>query len=198
MRDDIHRGRTEIGIRNGRRLIFTDSPGHLPYESPGQIGVEINRLITIVGYAMRILRRYGTVNSLVRVSIEDYIVVGHCQKMKTLGKVTIGVLGSVALLVGCATDVANRYYGTERYSPKDVKEVELLQHRPSREFVVIADFQSRGDSPEAMRKRAAAIGADAVIVTMLGGLYNTGDEWAGKDTQANTYSRITGTAIKYK
>ena len=118
--------------------------------------------------------------------------------MKILRKVTIGVLGSVALLVGCATDVANRYYGTERYSPKDVKEVELLQHRPSREFVVIADFQSRGDSPEAMRKRAAAIGADAVIVTMLGGLYNTGDEWAGKDTQANTYSRITGTAIKYK
>ena len=118
--------------------------------------------------------------------------------MKILGNVTLGVLGGIALLVGCATDVANRYYVTERYAAKDVKEVELLQHRPSREFVVIADFQSRGESPEAMRKRAAEIGADAVIVTILGGLYNTGDEWASKDTQANSYSRITGTAIKYK
>ena len=72
----------------------------------------------------------------------------------------------LALLVGCATDVANRYYGTERYAAKDVKEVELLQHRPSREFVVIADFQSRGDSPEAMRKRAAEIGADSAIAVV--------------------------------
>lgn len=118
--------------------------------------------------------------------------------MKTLRFSTIGVLGAALLFAGCATDVANRYYGTERYAPKEAKDVELLQHRPSREFVVIADFQSRGDSPEAMRKRAAAIGADAVIVTILGGFYSRGDEWADKDTQGDSYSRITGTAIKYK
>lgn len=103
-----------------------------------------------------------------------------------------------SLLGGCATDVANRYYAAEQYPPKDSKEVELLWHRPSREFIVIADFQSRGESPEAMRKRAAQIGADAVIVTILGGYYYRGEEWAGEDSQANTYSRITGTAIKYK
>ena len=103
------------------------------------------------------------------------------------------------LLVGCAiNDVANRYYGSEQYSAKDPKEVELLRQRPSREFVVIADFQARGESPEAMRKRAAKIGADAVIVVILGGLYDRDEEWAGKDKQSNTYTRITGTAIKYR
>lgn len=101
------------------------------------------------------------------------------------------------LLAGCATDVANRYYATEQYPAKDPKEVELLWHNPQRQYVVIADFQARGESPEGMRKRAAKIGADAVIVSILGGYYDTSTEWAGKDKQANTYTRITGTAIKY-
>jgi hypothetical protein len=103
-----------------------------------------------------------------------------------------------SLFLGCATDVANRYYGAERYPAKDPKEVELLWQRPSREFTVIADFQSRGESPQAVRKKAANIGADAVIISILGGLYNTSEQWAGSDRQGNTYSRITGTAIKYK
>lgn len=110
---------------------------------------------------------------------------------------------NVALLVlvlfsGCATDVANRYYGAQRYPPKDPKEVELLWQRPTRQFIVIADFQSRGEKPETMRKRAAKIGADAVIVVTLGGLYDWGEEWADSDKQAGTYTRITGTAIRYK
>ncbi|MBI4325106.1 MAG: hypothetical protein HY674_07560 [Chloroflexi bacterium] len=101
-------------------------------------------------------------------------------------------------LIGCASDIANRYYGTEKFPPRDPKEVQLLWERPQREFTVIADFQSRGESPEAMRKRAAKIGADAVIVSILGGLYDTREEWAGHDRQGNTYSRITGTAIKFR
>ena len=99
---------------------------------------------------------------------------------------------------GCATDVANRYYGTEAYPAKNAKDVELLWKRPEREFTVIADFQSRGECPEAVRKKAAKIGADAVIISILGGYYDTGNQWAGQDTQSHTYSRITGTAIKYK
>lgn len=110
----------------------------------------------------------------------------------------IGILFVFILLAGCATDVANRYYGTERYPTKNPKEVELLWKKPTREFVVIADFQSRGESPESIRKRAAKIGADAVIVATLGGLYDRGEEWAGSDRRNNTYSRIVGTAIKYK
>jgi len=99
--------------------------------------------------------------------------------------------------MGCASDVANRYYGTAHYPPKPQAEVAILQSKPSRPFTVIADFQSRGETPEDMRLKAAAIGADAVIVTLLGGQYARSDEWAGQDTMSNTYSRIIGTAIKY-
>ena len=38
--------------------------------------------------------------------------------------------------------------------------------------MVIADFQSRGENAKAMQKKAAKIGADAVIVVYLGGYYN--------------------------
>jgi len=109
-----------------------------------------------------------------------------------------GVIVAVLLLAGCATDVANRYYGTVKYPPKEPKDVELLWRCPLREFDVIADFQSRGESPNDMREHAAKIGADAVIVAILGGSYDLGDEWAGRDSKAKTYTRITGTAIKYK
>ncbi len=102
------------------------------------------------------------------------------------------------VLVACATDVANRYYGTAKYPPRDPAEVELLWQRPTKDYVVIADFQSRRESPEAIRKKAAEIGADAVIVSILGGYYSRSEEWAGSDRQSATYSRITGTAIKYK
>lgn len=101
-------------------------------------------------------------------------------------------------LLGCASDIANRYYVGEKYPPKKASEVELLWQRPSHDFTVIADFQSRGESAEAIRKKAAAIGADAVIVSILGGYFYTGDQWAGQDSQQKTYTRITGTAIKYK
>lgn len=104
---------------------------------------------------------------------------------------------AVLLLSGCAVDVANRYYAAERFSPKEPTQVELLFRAPSRKFTAIADFQSRGESPESMRKRAAKIGADAVIVTQLGGLYSSAEQWAGDDRMSRIYSRIVGTAIKY-
>ena len=104
----------------------------------------------------------------------------------------------VLVLAACATDVANRHYGTEKYPPKTPAEVELLWQSPKKTYVVIADFQSRGESPEAIREKAAEIGADAVIVSTLGGSYSRSEEWAGMDRNAATYSRITGTAIKYK
>ena len=110
----------------------------------------------------------------------------------------MSLLTCALLLASCATDVANRFYGTETYPPKDPHQVELLWLRPTRDFRVIADFQSRGESPEAIRKKAAQIGADAVLISILGGYYSHGEEWAGSDSQRNTYSRITDTAIKYK
>jgi hypothetical protein len=101
-------------------------------------------------------------------------------------------------LTSCATDVANRYYGSTHYAPKKPEAVEVLRSRPKRDFIVIADFQSRGESVTDMREKAAQIGADAVIISILGGYYDSHEEWAGQDRYSNTGSRITGTAIVYK
>jgi hypothetical protein len=105
---------------------------------------------------------------------------------------------SLLCLAGCATDVANRYYAPVKYAAKDPKEVAILRAAPNRPYEVIADFQSRGESPKSVAKKAAKIGADAVIIATLGGYYEIGTQWASQDNQANTYTRIVGTAIRYK
>ena len=111
------------------------------------------------------------------------------------------------LLSACASDVANRYYIAERYASRPVDEVDLLTSEPDEPYIVVADFQMRGESAKGMKKRAADIGADAVIVTILGGYYSSNEEWAGQDYYkgkienneiVGTYTRIVGTAIKYK
>ena len=107
-------------------------------------------------------------------------------------------LVSLLLLAGCASDVANRYYSATKYPPKQQSEVQILHRKPEQPFIVIADFQSRGETPQAIQAKAAAIGADAVIITPLGGAYNPADEWAGSDSMSNTYSHLVGTAIKYQ
>lgn len=102
------------------------------------------------------------------------------------------------LLIACVSDQAHRYYATERFPKRQPDEVELLFDTPARPHIVIADFQARGASPEYMQKMAAEIGADAVIVGMYGGFRAISDEWAGEDRHSKTYSRITGTAIRYR
>lgn len=104
---------------------------------------------------------------------------------------------ALGLLTGCASDVANRYYSAKTYLPKNPQEVQILSAKPNRPFEVIADFQSRGESPESVRKKAAKIGADAVIIAVFGGIYSRSEEWAGKDRNEGSYSRITGTAIVF-
>jgi hypothetical protein len=98
----------------------------------------------------------------------------------------------------CASDVANRYYSERDYPPKPVASVEVLTREPSRPYEVIADFQSRGDSARSLRAKAAKIGADAVIVTYLGGRYDPNEEWSQQKSTGDLYTRIVGTAIKYK
>ena len=94
-------------------------------------------------------------------------------------------------------DVANRYYAAKSFPRKDPSDVEILRVRPTRDFVVIADFQARNETAEGMRRRAADIGADAVIVTLLGGWIAPNAEWAGTVSTGGEW-RIVGTAIKYK
>jgi hypothetical protein len=108
------------------------------------------------------------------------------------------ILSICTLTISCASDVANRYYGATIYPEKFPSQVQVLRSRPPGDFLVIADFQSRGETAEDLRLKAAKIGADAVIVSYLGGQYSLGEQWAGHDSMSNTYSRIVGTAIHYK
>ena len=101
-------------------------------------------------------------------------------------------------LAGCVSDEANRYYLSEKLPPKDINEVEVLKQEPEKPYIVVADFQACGASVRHMQKRAAQIGADAVIVTPVGGWYSEGEIWADSDRNASSYSRLIGTAIKYK
>jgi hypothetical protein len=107
------------------------------------------------------------------------------------------ILALVAFaMVSCASDVANRYYGSEKFPPKPVAEVQLLDRAPDRPYNVIADLQSRGETAQDLRKKAAAIGADAVIVTTLGGV--GGHEWMDQGAADPFYTHIVGTAIRYR
>jgi hypothetical protein len=105
---------------------------------------------------------------------------------------------AMLLVCSCASDVANRYYADHAYPPRAAKDVELLKSAPARPYEVIADFQSRGESAESLRNKAARIGADAIIVTHLGGRYDPSEEWSQQQQSRDMYTRIVGTAIKYK
>lgn len=99
---------------------------------------------------------------------------------------------------GCVRDIANRYYLTERLAPKSVSEVAVLSSAPARPYRVIADFQARGASASSLQAEAATIGADAVIVSSLGGTYSLAERWAGEDRFSGSGDRIVATAITYK
>jgi len=103
---------------------------------------------------------------------------------------------------GCASDVANRVYSSKVYPEKPASSVAVLWEKPRRDFIIIADFQSRGETPEDLQLRAAKIGADAVLVAIVGGLYSRSEQWAGADNMRGVTSgrsgHIVGTAIVYK
>ena len=101
-------------------------------------------------------------------------------------------------VIGCVSDEANRYYLKEKLPPKNVKDVEVLREKPQRPYIVVADFQAVNASFRYMQKRAAEIGADAVIVVPAGGWYSQNEVWAGKDEHSSSYTRLIGTAIKYE
>ena len=118
----------------------------------------------------------------------------------TTAKLALSLFAVVAFLslTACATDVANRYYGGTTYPEKKPEEVQILRQAPTQPYEVIADFQSRGESAKSVRNKAAKIGADAVIISTLGGYYERAEQWASTDAQADSYTRICGTAIRYK
>ena len=116
-----------------------------------------------------------------------------CARMKLIALIILGLF-----LVGCSTDVANRYYANEQYPPISKEDVLILTSKPTRAFIVIADFQSRGETASDLQGKAAKIGADAVIVSHVGGLYSRSEEWASKDRyKGEFHDHILGTAIKF-
>lgn len=117
---------------------------------------------------------------------------------KALHKTRFALPWLILVIAGCVSDEAHRYYATERFPARSEKEVEVLTTTPSRPYDVIADFQARGASVKYMRRRAAEIGADAVIVGRFGGYRARSDDWASEDKYRDTYTRITGTAIRYR
>ena len=108
------------------------------------------------------------------------------------------IAGMIIALSACATDVANRYYASTTYPPKQPEQVQILRQAPTQPYEVIADFQSRGEGAKSVRNKAAKIGADAVIISTFGGYYQLSDQWASTDSQMDSYTRICGTAIRYK
>ena len=111
------------------------------------------------------------------------------------------VLGLACLLLsGCVSDFAARYYAENKYPEVEPSRVAVLRDAPSRPFIVLADLQARGSgaTDEFMREQAAQIGADAVIVSRVGGTRAHGDIWASDDSLKSTYTRVTATAIKFK
>jgi len=117
----------------------------------------------------------------------------HLKKMK--------VIASLFLLFctfGCMSDEANRFYLKERLPAKNVEDVEVLWEAPQRPYTVIADFQANKATVKHMRKRAAEVGADAVIVVPAGGWYSRKEVWADEDRHSNSFRRLIATAIKYK
>lgn len=111
---------------------------------------------------------------------------------------TVLILFICLFLAGCVAGEANRYYLKEKLPAKNINEVEVLREAPSRPYIVIADLQARECTVRYMQKRAAEIGADAVIITPTGGWYSRSEVWAGNDEYSNSYTGLVATAIKYK
>jgi Na+-transporting methylmalonyl-CoA/oxaloacetate decarboxylase gamma subunit len=110
----------------------------------------------------------------------------------------IAVLVLLFCAIGCMSDEANRFYLKERLPAKNVEDVEVLWAAPERPYTVIADFQANKATVKHMRKRAAEVGADAVIVVPAGGWYSRKEVWADEDRHSDSYKRLTATAIIYK
>ncbi len=109
----------------------------------------------------------------------------------------VGFLSILLCQTGCVSDEACRYYLKEDIPAVDISDVEVLWEEPQKPYTVIGDFQAYNAKVKHMRKRAAEIGADAVIIVPAGGWYSLDEVWADKDRHSDSYNRLVGTAIKY-
>ena len=106
------------------------------------------------------------------------------------------LLGTALCLTACISDEAHRLY-VDGLAPKSPDDVKILYDNPSRSYRVIADLQARNATSDYMRKEAAKIGADAVLISYVGGMRDPDDKWADEAT-SESYVRIAGTAIVFE
>lgn len=77
----------------------------------------------------------------------------------------LGMVLAGSILSGCVAPSYSRVY--IKYPPTSPAAIEILRSKPAREFVLVADTQMHGPSKAQVRKWAASVGADAVIVTVI-------------------------------
>lgn len=125
--------------------------------------------------------------------------------------VLLSAFAILALTVGCQTVSSSKiqYIGVPTYGPTNPTNVQVLRAEPTRPHVRLGEVRAEPSDPsvnaakieDALRKEAAKLGADAVVVvydrTQVTGAYVTGPWW-GRSVQATEGRVIIGVAIKFK
>ena len=117
-----------------------------------------------------------------------------------MNKSILAILTLSGFLAGCATP-AHSVRVFEDYPPRsDFANVEVIRTLPERDYIVVAEFETRGNSLNALRKQAAKYGADAVFVANYSNYFSE----TSVELRNNSKSGISlgseslCTAIKYR
>jgi hypothetical protein len=125
--------------------------------------------------------------------------------------IVFAVVVSLFAVTGCKTVSVSstQYIGGPIYAPSDPAQVQILRTMPTRANVRLGEVTAEPSSDsvsaqqieEALRKAAAKMGADAVVVvsdrTQVTGAIVTGP-WYARTVQQTTGRVVVGVAIKYQ
>jgi hypothetical protein len=117
---------------------------------------------------------------------------------------------ALSLVTGCQSVSvnSNQYVGGPTYAPSDPTQVQILRTMPTRANVRLGEVTAEPSSDSvsvekieaALRKAAAKMGADAVVIvsdrTQVTGAIVSGP-WFGRTIQQTSGRVIVGVAIKY-
>ncbi len=123
--------------------------------------------------------------------------------MKTKLIIPLVLTATAILMSGCVSEATHILSGP-KFPPTQPETVETLIQKPSKQYVVIGLVESRGMgftteakdlelSMRALKREAACIGADAVIIES-----STQDIAGMNQYGTDTERRLKGIAIKYK
>jgi hypothetical protein len=105
------------------------------------------------------------------------------------------------LLVLVTTTISCQSHATRLYSqyPKtDPKTVDIINHLPSRDYILVADFQCVDATHRWIKNKAASYGADAVyLASFSGSTTQTGNLITQRPSNSGIYTQQFCSAIKY-